>query len=206
MIKVPFSGRGKLMQPELMAHERDKLMIKHTLSLMFALMIAWHLSALAETSVSVTDADETQVHQVLDGFHDAADKGDKVRYLNYFSDKAVFMGTDDWERWPLSEFRVYVDKRFKDGKGWSYKPLERHVAFSGSGSTAWFDEITFSEKWGRFRGTGVLVKEHKQWKIAHYSMSMLVPNDAWQEISTIARRTYAELEEAKDDKDGKVAQ
>jgi hypothetical protein len=107
------------------------------------------------------------------------------------------MGTDDWERWPLQEFTGYVDKRFKDGKGWSYQSLERHVNFSANGKTAWFDEILFSKKWGRFRGTGVLIKEHEDWKIAHYSMSILIPNEAWEEISKIATQTYKTRDEAK---------
>ncbi|WP_138378939.1 nuclear transport factor 2 family protein [Luteithermobacter gelatinilyticus] len=141
----------------------------------------------------MTDA-EKNIHAVLDDFHDAADKGDKSRYLNHFADNAVFLGTDDWERWPLPEFADYVNTRFKDGKGWSYKPVQRHVAFSEDGRTAWFDEITVSEKWGRFRGTGVLLKDGKDWKIAHYALAILVPNDSMEDIATLAKEGYARQE------------
>lgn len=136
------------------------------------------------------EADRQAVDAVIDDFHDAAAKGDKERYLGHFSKEGVFMGTDDWERWPLPEFSEYVAGRFKDGKGWIYKPTERHVNFSASGQTAWFDEIPLSEKWGRFRGTGVLVREDGSWKVAHYSLTALIPNDAWEATLKLTKDAY----------------
>ena len=44
------------------------------------------------------------IDTIMDDFHDAADKGDKARYSNHFSYDAVFMDTDNWERWPFEEF------------------------------------------------------------------------------------------------------
>jgi ketosteroid isomerase-like protein len=136
--------------------------------------------------------EEAAIAAVLDDFHDAADKGDKARYLGHFTRDGVFMGTDDWERWPLPAFSAYVDERFKDGKGWSYRAVERHVRLAPGGGTAWFDEITESPKWGRFRGTGVLLKQGDRWKIAHYAMSFLVPNEVWEEVSELARAAGAQ--------------
>jgi len=138
------------------------------------------------------------ITHLLDGFHQAAARGERERYLNYFTADGVFMGTDDWERWPLNpDFRQYVTKRFKDGKGWSYTPVERHIAFAPGGKVAWFDEITKSEKWGLFRGTGVLLKQENGWKIAHYAMSVLVPNEAWTPISDLAKAAVRRREEGK---------
>lgn len=148
------------------------------------------VQACATDSTFQPESERRSIDAVIDDFHDAAAKGDKERYLGHFSENGVFMGTDDWERWPLPEFTQYVDGRFKDGEGWIYKPTERHVNFSASGQTAWFDEIPQSEKWGRFRGTGVLIKENGIWKLAHYSMSVLVPNDAWEETLKLTKAAY----------------
>lgn len=132
--------------------------------------------------------DETAIDALMDGFHAAAAHADGQRYLGYFTKDGVFMGTDDWERWPLNpDFRNYVAERFKEGTGWTYQSIERHIAFSPDRKVAWFDEITKSEKWGLFRGTGVLLKQDKAWKIAHYSMSVLVPNEAWVAVSDISK-------------------
>ncbi|PCJ34319.1 MAG: hypothetical protein COA93_05120 [Alphaproteobacteria bacterium] len=69
---------------------------------------------------------------------------------------ALFMGTDDWERWSLPpDFKAYVAARFKEGTGWAYKPLERHISFSPDRKVACFDEITKSKKWNLFRGAGI---------------------------------------------------
>ena len=49
--------------------------------------------------------------------------------------------------------------------------------WEGSGSTRWFDEILFNEKLGHCRGTGVVELIEGEWKIAHYALTMLVPNE-----------------------------
>ncbi|MFT6406641.1 MAG: ketosteroid isomerase-like protein [Arenicella sp.] len=128
----------------------------------------------------------------MDDFHDAADKGDKARYLNHFTEDSVFMGTDDWERWRLQDFSRYVDTHFKDGKGWSYTPIKRYSNFNSRKDIAWVDEILESKKWGRFRGTAVLEKTAQGWKLKHYSLSKLVPNESWVEVSEITKKAFAE--------------
>ena len=139
--------------------------------------------------------EEEAIGEVLDDFHDAAAHGDKDRYLGHMTDDAVFMGTDEWERWPKHpDFAEYVDGRFKDGAGWSYRSVERELSVADSGNIAWFDEVVYSETNGRFRGTGVLVKQDGAWKIAHYAMSFLVFNENWQDVVELTRKTRAEKE------------
>lgn len=136
------------------------------------------------------EADREAINDVLDGFHDAAAHGDKDRFLGLMTDDAVFMGTDEWERWPKKpEFSDYVASRFKDGSGWNYKPVERQLNIADSADFAWFDEVVYSEANGRFRGTGVLVKVGNNWKIAHYAMSFLVYNENWQDVIELTRAT-----------------
>ena len=46
-----------------------------------------------------------KIRDMLDLFHDAARLGDYDRYMGFFSDDAVFFGTDAKERWPMDRFR-----------------------------------------------------------------------------------------------------
>lgn len=154
------------------------------------LMLCSPLTNASPDQPSPTSSATTLINAVLDDFHLAAEQADTERYLAHFSGNAVFIGTDDWERWPIKEFRAYVEKHFKDGSGWAYQPLSRHITLADDGETAWIDELTQSPKWGRFRGNAVLIKQDDAWKVAHYSLSMLIPNAAWEEISKIATDTY----------------
>ena len=143
--------------------------------------------------VQASDSLKTAIGATIDNMHLAASKGDKAAYLGAFTENAVFMGTDDWERWSRPEqFDQYVSEHFKDGQGWSYRSLERHINLAADGNTAWFDEIIFSDKWGKFRGTGVLLMVDGKWRIAHYSMAFLVPNEVWEQVSEISSKAFAE--------------
>jgi ketosteroid isomerase-like protein len=155
-------------------------------------ILLWAGSAFSKQASPAVENASSVISKKMDDFHDAADKGDKTRYLNHFAQDAVFMGTDDWERWPFEEFSKYVKLRFRDGKGWSYKPIKRYINFSAQGDLAWVDEIVESQKWGRFRGTAVLAKLGHEWKLKHYSLTVLVPNEAWQAVSEVAKNAFEE--------------
>ncbi len=78
-----------------------------------------------------------EIGKVIDDFHDAAAHGDKDRYLGHLSEDAVFMGTDEWERWPKNpDFSDYVDGRFENGRGWNYKSAERKIRISETADVA----------------------------------------------------------------------
>jgi ketosteroid isomerase-like protein len=143
-----------------------------------------------------TGSEVDEIGRVLDDFHDAAAHGDKDRYLGHLSEDAVFMGTDEWERWPKHpDFADYVDGRFENGRGWNYKSVERKISVSDSADVAWFDEVVFSETNGRFRGTGVLTMQNGKWKISHYAMSFLILNENWDEVIELTRKTKDQLED-----------
>jgi len=136
---------------------------------------------------------ERAIGRVIDDFHDAAAHGDKDRYLGHLTDDAVFMGTDEWERWPkYPEFTDYVGGRFANGSGWNYRSVERKIRVADSADMAWFDEVLFSEQNGRFRGTGVLSLQDGEWKIAHYAMSFLILNENWEAVIELTRQTKSE--------------
>lgn len=146
------------------------------------------------------DSEEIAVDRVLDDFHDAAAHGDRDRYLAHMTKDGVFLGTDEWERWPKNpEFADYVAGRFKDGSGWSYRSVERNVQFSAAADVAWFDEVVFSDANGRFRGTGVLVKQGDTWKIARYAMSFLVFNENWEKVIELNRAVGKQKQQSQPD-------
>ena len=152
------------------------------------------LVALALGTVALGDHhDEQAIGEVIDNFHAAAAAADMDRYLGYMTDDGVFMGTDEWERWPKHpDFADYVAGRFAGGTGWTYRSVDREIMLADSGDIAWFDEVIFSETNGRFRGTGVVVKSEGEWKIAHYAMSFLIFNENWPEVVELTKKTAAE--------------
>ena len=153
-----------------------------------ALLLLLTLLCVAPVSFA-NDQEEAAVAAVLDAFHAAAAAADRDRYLGLMTTDGVFLGTDEWERWPLApDFRRYVTERFKGGTGWVYAPEDRTIAFSGDGTVAWFDEVAVSATAGRFRGTGVLLREADGWKIAHYALSFLVPNEHWDAVVALKQQ------------------
>jgi ketosteroid isomerase-like protein len=123
-----------------------------------------------------------EVTRVLNDWHAAAAAADEARYFSHFAPGAVFLGTDATERWTAEDFRRYAHPHFAKGKAWSFKPIERHVAFSPDGSVAWFDEKLDTPNLGPCRGSGVLLRDGGEWKIAHYDLSVPIPNDLMDEV------------------------
>jgi ketosteroid isomerase-like protein len=135
---------------------------------------------LAATAVS--PAPEAPISAVLDDWHAAAAAADEGRYFGHFEAGAVFLGTDGTERWTVDEFRRYAHPYFAKGKAWSFRPVQRHVAFSPDGNVAWFDEDLQTPNLGPSRGSGVLVKKPEGWKIAQYNLSVPIPNALMKEV------------------------
>ncbi len=145
------------------------------------------IAGLAWTQPTTAPAGVAAVAAVLDDFHDAASKGDGVRYFSHFAPGAVFFGTDATERWTLSEFRAYALERFEAGTSWTYHPRDRHVFLSADRRTAWFDEVVVNDKYGACRGTGVLVDIDGHWRIAQYNLTIPIPNDIALDVLEMIR-------------------
>ena len=124
-----------------------------------------------------------EVSRVLDDWHDAAAKADEERYFAHFAEGGVFMGTDATERWTVPQFRAYAHPHFAKGKAWSFRSTRRDVTVRGD--TAWFDEDLATPNLGPARGSGVLVWEAKAWRIAHYNLTITIPNERMKEIKTL---------------------
>ena len=129
------------------------------------------------TLLNLSNVEKEQINKVLDNLHKYASEANGEKYFQLFNDQAVFHGTDLNERWSIDEFKKYAQNRFDTGTGWTYKSLERNIFINSSNTTAWFDEILINEKYGKFRGTGVLSKVDGMWKIDQYNLLFPIPND-----------------------------
>lgn len=127
------------------------------------------------------DRETKAVHQIIDSWHKAASEADFATYFNLMSDNAIFIGTDATENWNKKEFQAYAKPHFDNGKAWSFIPLERNIYFSADQKTAWFDELLDTQM-KICRGSGVLTKVNNEWKIAHYVLSISIPNELSNEI------------------------
>ena len=139
-----------------------------------------------EQSSALTQAPNESVGAVLDELHVQAAAANFDAYFALYTDEAVFLGTDRDEYWPIDDFKAYAQPHFSAGNGWTYQPLNRSVHFYER--TAWFEEELLSAKYGRVRGTGVLVQERQSdgalaWKVAQYNLTLPIPNSLFGGIA-----------------------
>ena len=128
--------------------------------------------------------DKEQINSTLDAWHKAAAEAKYETYFSMMTDDAIFIGTDATENWNKTAFQAYAKPYFDKGKAWNFTALERHIYFDATGKTAWFDEL-LNTQMKICRGSGVLVKIGKDWKIKHYVLSMTIPNDNTDEVIKI---------------------
>ncbi|MBS1947533.1 MAG: nuclear transport factor 2 family protein [Bacteroidetes bacterium] len=117
-----------------------------------------------------------QINTVLDSFNKAAAEADYKAYFDFYTDDAIFTGTDATERWDKKEFMVWAKPFFDKGKAWNFTSLGRHIYFDKTGTLAWFDEL-LNTQMKICRGSGVLVKQGNDWKVEQYILSATIPND-----------------------------
>lgn len=151
----------------------------HCVILMTSILIA-----ACQPKAESPEPSKEAVNTVLDDWHAAAAEGDFERYFNYFeSDSSIFMGTDATERWTIAVFKPWSKPYFEDdGVAWTFTPTFREVYFSKNGKVAWFDEELDTPNLGPSRGSGVLLKNEKGWKIAHYNLTIPIPNSIVDDV------------------------
>lgn len=137
---------------------------------------------LVACSTAVASDPRAAIHKTLDDWHTAAAEAHEARYFAAMAPEFVFLGTDASERWDLAAFRAFAHPYFAKGKAWTFKPRDRHVMLAPSGDVAWFDEKLDSASYGECRGTGVLRRVDGEWKIAHYNLTIPIPNDLAKEF------------------------
>ena len=129
-----------------------------------------------------SETDKITISHQLDELHKMASEANFEGYFALYHDRAVFLGTDATERWPVDEFKSYTRQRFEQGTGWTYVMTSRNIFVSSDGNTAWFDELLENENLGLTRGTGVLLKEDGKWLFSQYNLTIPVPNDLARDL------------------------
>jgi ketosteroid isomerase-like protein len=120
--------------------------------------------------------DKEQISAILDQFNEAAAHADFNTYFDFFTDDAVFIGTDATEHWDKKSFMTWAKPHFDKKKTWNFKSIDRHIYFDKRGDLAWFDEL-LNTKMKICRGSGVLIKQGNEWKLQQYVLSMTIPNN-----------------------------
>lgn len=146
------------------------------------ILLAFTITAACQ-SVQPSEQENAAVNKMLDDWHLAAAQADAQQYFGMMEAGAIFIGTDDTERWTKEEFAEWSKPYFDRGKAWSFTADCRWIYFSKDGKTAWFDEQLDTPNLGPSRGSGVLTKTALGWKIRHYVLSIPIPNDIQKEVT-----------------------
>lgn len=122
-------------------------------------------------------AQETaKLDQLIDKWHGYASVADFDQYFGLMTDQFVFLGTAPGERWTKEAFAAFSKPYFDKGTAWDFKSSNRVWIYSKNKKIAWFDEDL--ETWMEgCRGSGIMVKEKGQWKLAYYNLTVLIENE-----------------------------
>ncbi|MBB4080450.1 ketosteroid isomerase-like protein [Lewinella aquimaris] len=120
---------------------------------------------------------EQQLKDLATNWHAAAASADLDAFFGAMTPDAIYIGTDPGEHWTREEFYAFAKPYFDAGKAWEFTATERHVFYDPDAKVAYWDELL--DTWmGPCRGTAVVKRDQKgEWKIAHYTLSMTVPNE-----------------------------
>lgn len=137
-------------------------------------------------------AQENDIDTTLEKWHKAAAQANFEDYFGLMTQDAIFIGTDPTENWNYSNFKAFAKPYFDKGKAWSFSTLERNIFVEDNASIAWFDELLDTQM-GICRGSGVMQKTEKGWKVKHYVLSIAIPNENVKEITTLKQKFDTDL-------------
>ncbi|MEN8123621.1 MAG: nuclear transport factor 2 family protein [Bacteroidota bacterium] len=130
---------------------------------------------------TISFSQESEINATLNQWHKDVANSNYGAYFNKMSENSVFIGTDAGEIWDKQQFKDFAKPYFDKKETWNFTPLSRNIYFSSNQNIAWFDELL--ETWmGICRGSGVLIREHNKWVIAHYVLSVTIPNDDMKKV------------------------
>ena len=132
--------------------------------------------------------EKQQINSTLDSWHIAAATSNYKAYFGFMASDAIFIGTDATENWNRKDFEVFAKPRFDAQNAWTMKALERHIFLDPTGKVAWFDEL-LKTRFKICRGSGVLIKVGKIWKIKHYVLSLTIPDNVTDKVVKIKTPT-----------------
>jgi hypothetical protein len=122
-----------------------------------------------------------QVAVFLDEWHDDAAHAN-LRYFDKMAADGVYIGTDKSERWVRDDFKTWAKPYFERGKAWEFHAFNRHIGYSEDKSIIWFDEQLHTQM-GICQASGVIRNTKEGFRIAHYQLSLAVPNDLMKQFT-----------------------
>lgn len=144
------------------------------------------LCLLITTGLMGQQTEKEQIGHLLDNWHKAASQADFDAYFDKMDVESIFVGTDASEYWGKKEFMEFSKPYFDRGDAWSFRALQRHIFLDEQKTTAWFDELL--DTWmGLCRGSGVLVSNEGRWKIGHYVLSIVIPNETVEGVISLKK-------------------
>jgi hypothetical protein len=132
----------------------------------------------------IIDADKAQIGAMLDSFNVAAARSDYDGYFSFYTNDAIFIGTDATEHWDKPAFMVWAKPYFDKKTTWDFTALERNIFFGNHADIAWFDEL-LNTQMKICRGSGVVVKRDGTWKVQQYVLSTTIPNSLIDTVVSI---------------------
>ncbi len=145
-----------------------------------------------ENIENATLEEKNQLHNFLNQWHKEVATSNFEAYFNKMSSTSIFIGTDAAENWTVQQFKDFSKPYFDSKKTWDFKPLERHIYFNSDANIAWFDELL--DTWmGVCRGSGVLSKKNGIWKIEHFVLSVVIPNDDIKKVIEIKKEKDTQI-------------
>ncbi len=159
-------------------------MKKYSFLFLVVLLISCSQKQQKKTNPTQIISEKEAINTLLNNWHNDATAANFDPYFNAMSNTSVFIGTDASENWNIEAFKSFSKPYFDEGKAWSFTAIDRNVYIDSAGKVAWFDELL--DTWmGVCRGSGVLKKENKSWKIEHYVLSLTIPNDNTKEVKNL---------------------
>ncbi len=133
------------------------------------------LAAAYSFNVSV-GKDQKIMDETIDAWHAAAARGDSVAFFGSMTEKAIYLGTDEAERWDRASMARDLGRHFNGKKAWKFQSYNRQYTDLKDRNSILFDECL--KTWmGPCKATGMLSREKGRWKISYYNLSVAVPND-----------------------------
>lgn len=161
----------------------------HIITVLLGLGVLLSCQSTPETSKEIA---KEELNTILNDWHNAAAEADFEHYFRHMKSESIFMGTDATEYWTKKEFKEFAKPYFDRGRAWNFTPVSRHIYLSENHQTAWFDEKLDTPNLGPARGSGVLVKQDTTWQIAHYNLSIPIPNAIVDSVVNDVKKFHAE--------------
>ncbi|MDP5106043.1 MAG: nuclear transport factor 2 family protein [Polaribacter sp.] len=162
-------------------------MKKAVLLILFSLILVSCKIEFSSNSLQKQVKIKEEINTILNDWHQAAANANFENYFNRFDSVSVFIGTDASENWTKKQFSDFSKPYFDAGKAWSFKTIERNIYTNSTANFVWFDELL--NTWmGTCRGSGVLEKINKEWKIKHYVLSVSIPNDDIKKVISVKQK------------------